>query len=185
MPEVDNALHKIMSFIDDHSGEISEGDYLDMCNKLRDVYRVEDRPPVRVRTLPRSLQTNPLDSIYEKCMILVRKRKEIKSNILKHKIRQRITQRFKKEAINAFCDALNLPPYNSLDELRNDGYIIDTHSFFTDYKNIMNDHIRGLQTGYAVELDNIELEMERICNFIEATDRVIDAFYEIEVTIQT
>ena len=49
----------------------------------------------------------------------------------------------------------------------------------------MNDHIRGLQTGYAVELDNIELEMERICNFIEATDRVIDAFYEIEVTIQT
>lgn len=93
MPEVDNTLHKIMSFIDDHSGEIPEGDYLDMCNKLRDVYRVEDRPPVRVRTLPRSLQTNPLDSIYEKCMILVRKRKEIKSNILKHKIRQRITHR--------------------------------------------------------------------------------------------
>ena len=70
MPEVDNTLHKIMSFIDDHSGEISEGDYLDMCNKLRDVYRVEDRLPIRVRTLPLSLQTNPIDSIYEKALQL-------------------------------------------------------------------------------------------------------------------
>ena len=34
----DLALQKIMTFIDNHSDELSEGDYLEMCNKLRDIF---------------------------------------------------------------------------------------------------------------------------------------------------
>ena len=34
-----NSLHKIMTLIDNHSEEIPEGDYLDMCNTLRDIFR--------------------------------------------------------------------------------------------------------------------------------------------------
>ena len=82
-----NPLRKIMTFIDDHSESIPEGDYLDMCNKLRDVY-INDQTSTRNRNrvLPRSLQDNPYDIIYERCMVLVRKRKEIKKSLKRTKI---------------------------------------------------------------------------------------------------
>jgi len=53
----DVALQKIMTFIDNHSDELPEGDYLEMCNKLRDIFRGEQRSR-RVRTLPTSLRVN-------------------------------------------------------------------------------------------------------------------------------
>ena len=177
----DDTLRKIMTFIDDHVDEISEGDYLDMCNKLRDVYR--GNTVRRRRILPTSLQTNPMDSIYERCMVLVRTRKEIKKALSKIKIRHRVTSRFKIEALTAYCSALNLPLCTTLEELQSIGHATDSREFFTDYMRIINEHSRGLHNGYIVELDNIELEMERICEFMNANNRIIDAFYEINVDI--
>ena len=72
-------LHKIMGFIDDHSNELSEGEYLEMCNKMRDIFRIEH--PRRIRTIPDSLRVNPMDIIFERCMVLVRKRKLLKKNL--------------------------------------------------------------------------------------------------------
>ena len=86
----DDTLRKIMTFIDDHVDEISEGDYLDMCNKLSEVYKNEQTNTYnRNRVLPRSLQNDPYDTIYERCMVLVRKRKELK-NLLKQLIRDEV-----------------------------------------------------------------------------------------------
>ena len=180
----DNPLHKIMTFIDDHSESIPEGDYLDMCNKLRDVY-INDQTNTRNRNrlLPRSLQNNPYDSIYERCMILVRKRKELKNLLKQLKIRRRVTSRFKIEALTAYCSALNLPLYTTIEELQSIGHAPNSQEFFADYMRLVNEHSRGLQNGYIVELDNIELEMENICNFMNANNRIIDAFYEINVDI--
>lgn len=177
----DDALRKIMTFIDDHVDEISEGDYLDMCNKLRDVYR--NNTTRRRRILPTSLQTNPMDSIYERCMVLVRKRKEIQKLIKQIKIRHRITSRFKIEALTTYCSALNLPLCTTIEELQSIGHALNSREFFEDYMRIINEHSRGLQNGYVVELDNLELEMERICEFMNANNRIIDAFYEINVVI--
>ena len=177
----DDTLRKIMTFIDDHVDEISEGDYLDMCNKLRDVYR--GNTVRRRRILPTSLQTNPMDSIYERCMVLVRTRKEIKKALSKIKIRHRVTSRFKIEALTAYCSALNLPLCTTIEELQSIGHALNSREFFTDYMRIINEHSRGLHNGYVVELDNLELEMERICEFMNANNRIIDAFYEINVVI--
>ncbi len=179
-----NPLRKIMTFIDDHSESIPEGDYLDMCNKLRDVY-INDQTSTRNRNrvLPRSLQDNPYDIIYERCMVLVRKRKEIKKSLKRTKIRHRITSRFKIEALTAYCSALNLPLCTTIEELQSIGHAPNSREFFDDYMRIVNEHSRGLQNGYIVELDNIELEMETVCNFMNANNRIIDAFYEINVNI--
>ena len=76
-----NALHKIMTLIDNHSEEIPEGDYLDMCNTLRDIFRNGEDVPRRNRTLPASLRIHPMDIIFERCMVLVRKRKEYKKHL--------------------------------------------------------------------------------------------------------
>jgi hypothetical protein len=179
-----NTLHKIMTFIDEHSDSISEGDYLDMCNKLSDVYKNEQTNTYnRNRVLPRSLQNDPYDTIYERCMVLVRKRKEIKKLFIQTKLRRRITSRFKIEALTAYCSALNLPLCVTIEELQSIGHASNSKEFFTDYMRIINEHTRGLQNGYIVELDNIELEMENICNFMNANNRIIDAFYDINVNI--
>ena len=75
----DTTLQKILTLIDNHSEEIPEGDYLDMCNKLRDIYR--EQQPRRVRTLPNTLRINPMDTIFQRCMVLVRRRKELKKSL--------------------------------------------------------------------------------------------------------
>ena len=122
-----NSLHKIMTLIDNHSEEIPEGDYLDMCNTLRDIFRNGETQTRRTRTLPSSLRINPMDVIFERCMVLVRKRKEYKKLINLTKPRIRITNIFKREAIHAYCGALELPLCNTIEDLniyrRNDSNV--------------------------------------------------------------
>ena len=43
-----STLQKIMSLVDNHSDEIPEGDYLEICNTLRDITRNNRR----IRILP-------------------------------------------------------------------------------------------------------------------------------------
>jgi len=173
-------LHKIMGFIDDHSDELSEGEYLEMCNKLRDIFRIEH--PRRVRIIPDSLRVNPMDIIFERCMVLVRKRKLLKKNLYSTKPRVRITKIIKREALHAYCGAMDLPFCETMEELNELGHRPQP-DFFLDYLELTNTHRRRQREMYIKQLDDIENEMNTMCSFFTSTQRIIDAFYEVQVGI--
>ena len=175
-------IQKIMTLVDDHSDELPEGDYLEICNKLKDMFlnRHNTRRP---RTLPRSLQPNPMDVIYERCMVLVRERKRLKRSLNQVKIKHRITARVKREALDSYCDALNLPYCETLQDLQELGHASNSNDFFKDYMNLINGYLRGLRERYIVECDNIENEILVYSNFVCATQRIIDSFNDIHLNI--
>jgi hypothetical protein len=177
-------IKKIMTLIDDHSDELPEGDYLEICNKLRDMFLNRyDRPNRRTRTLPRTLQLNPMDMIYERCMVLVRERKKLKRSFKDVKIRRRVTSRVKREALDSYCNAMSLPYCETLQDLQSLGHALDSDDFFLDYMNLINEYVRGLRERYISELDSIENEISTISNFITYTQRIIDAFNAIGIDI--
>ena len=173
-------LHKIMGFIDDHSNELSEGEYLEMCNKMRDIFRIEH--PRRIRTIPDSLRVNPMDIIFERCMVLVRKRKLLKKNLYFNKPRVRITKKIKREALHAYCGAMDLPLCETMEELNELGHRPQS-DFFSDYLELTNIHRRRQYEMYIKQLDDIENEMNVVCNFFTSTQRIIDAFYAVQVGV--
>ena len=159
-------IKKIMTLIDDHSDELPEGDYLEICNKLRDMFLNRyDRPNRRTRTLPRTLQLNPMDMIYERCMVLVRERKKLKRSFKDVKIRRRVTSRVKREALDSYCNAMSLPYCETLQDLQSLGHALDSDDFFLDYMNLINEYVRGLRERYISELDSIENEISTFSNF--------------------
>lgn len=177
-------IKKIMTLIDDHSDELPEGDYLEICNKLRDMFLNRyDRPNRRTRTLPRTLQLNPMDMIYERCMVLVRERKKLKRSFKDVKIRRRVTSRVKREALDSYCNAMSLPYCETLQDLQSLGHALDSDDFFLDYMNLINEYVRGLRERYISELDSIENEISTFSNFITYTQRIIDAFNAIGIDI--
>ncbi len=174
-------LHKIMGFIDDHSQELPEGEYLEMCNKLRDMFR--HQRPQRVRTLPDSLlRINAMDTIYERCMVLVRNRKFLKKCLYFTKPRIRVSKNVKREALHAYCGAMELPLCETIEELNELGHNPQP-DFFSDYLELVNLHRRRQREFYIKKLDDIENEMTTICNFITATQRITDAFYAVQVDV--
>ena len=175
-----NSLHKIMTLIDNHSEEIPEGDYLDMCNTLRDIFRNGETQTRRTRTLPSSLRINPMDVIFERCMVLVRKRKEYKKLINLTKPRIRITNIFKREAIHAYCGALELPLCNTIEDLNTLGYH-PQDDFFKDYLNLTNSHKLRQREEYIQQLDEYENEIIRIDNFNNSVYDMVDIFYDVSI----
>ena len=129
-------LQKIMSLVDNHSDEIPEGDYLEICNTLRDI----SRNTRRVRTLPVRLRENPLDTIVTKCMGFVRERKRIRRALKTCKKRYRVTKNIKSEALEAYCNALNLPLCETIEELQELGYASNSHDFFLEYLSFSNEY---------------------------------------------
>ena len=180
MSNSDATLQKIMALIDDHSEEIPEGDYLDMCNKLRDIFR--DQHPRRTRTLPNTLRINPMDTIFQRCMVLVRRRKELKKDLHSTKPRSRITFRVTQEALDAYCSAMDLPLCNTLEELYALGHE-PLDNFFEEYLQLTNEHRRRERERYIKQLDEIENEVTNICHFITATQSLMNAFYAVQVGV--
>jgi|TARA_B100001094_G_C18192394_1_gene808185 hypothetical protein len=175
-------IKNIMTLVDDHSDELPEGDYLEICNKLKDMF-VNRNNTRRPRTLPRSLQLNPMDRIFERCMVLVRERKQLKRSLKEVKIRKRVTVRLKREALDSYCNAMDLPYCETLQDLQDLGHAHDSNDFFKDYMNLINGYLRGLRERYIVECDNIENEMLTYSHFICSTQRIINAFNDIELDI--
>src|SRR6056300_1287429 len=171
----DVALQKIMTFIDNHSDELPEGDYLEMCNKLRDIFRGEQRSR-RVITLPTSLRVNPMDIIYERCMVLVRKKRELRRALIYSKKRKRITQNFKNEAIKSYCIILGLDENMTLTDLQSEGYIPDENVLYNEYR-------EGLRYLQIQELDNIDNEMNRVIHFLSSTQNVVNEYNSINVNV--
>jgi len=178
----DLALQKIMTFIDNHSDELSEGDYLEMCNKLRDIFRGEQRSR-RVRTLPTSLRVNPMDVIYERCMVLVRKKRELRRALIYSKKRKRITQNFKNEAIKTYCIILGLDENMTLTDLQNEGHIPDESIFYKEFLRVTNEYREGLRYLQIQELDNIDNEMNRVIHFLSSTQNVVNEYNSINVNV--
>lgn len=179
-----NSLQKIMSFIDTHSQDLPEGDYLEMCNKLRDLFRVEQEQQTRrVRTLPPSLRLNPSDIIYERCLILLRKKKEIKRSLVYSKIRKRITQKFKDQAVYSYCSVMGLDVSTSLSDLKATGQITNENYFFKEFLRIINNYKTELRNIQVTELNNIDNEMRRIVHFMTSTQKIIDDFNAININV--
>lgn len=172
-------LQKIMSLVDNHSDEIPEGDYLEICNTLRDISRNNRR----VRILPPRLRENPLDTIISRCMVLVRERKTIKRGLNTCKKRYRLTRSVKKEALDAYCYALQLPICDTLEQLQELGYAGNSDEFFTEYLRFTNEFRQGQRERFIRNLDSIENEMETIRSFMRVNQGIINSFYEINLDV--
>ena len=172
-------LQKIMSLVDNHSDEIPEGDYLEICNTLRDI----SRNTRRVRTLPVRLRENPLDTIVTKCMGFVRERKRIRRALKTCKKRYRVTKTIKNEALEAYCNALDLPLCETVEELQELGYASNSHDFFLEYLSFSNEYRQCQREVYIRNLDSIENEMEIVTSFMRVNQGIIDTFYEINLDV--
>tara|TARA_Y200000002_G_scaffold321611_1_gene281854 strand:- start:213 stop:764 length:552 start_codon:yes stop_codon:yes gene_type:complete len=174
-----STLQKIMSLVDNHSDEIPEGDYLEICNTLRDMSRNNRR----IRILPPRLRENPLDTIIGRCMALVRERKVIKNGLKTCKKRYRLTKSVKKEALDAYCYALELPICETLEELQELGYASNSDDFFKEYLRFTNEFRQGQRETFIRNLDSIENEMQTICSFMRINQDIINSFYEINLDV--
>jgi hypothetical protein len=54
------ALTQLMSLIDLNSKSLPEGDYLEMCNRMKDIYKVVPRPTSPEAALPRVQNTSSI-----------------------------------------------------------------------------------------------------------------------------
>jgi len=172
-------LQKIMSLVDNHSDEIPEGDYLEICNTLRDISRNNRR----VRTLPVRLRENPLDTIVTKCMGFVRERKRIRRALKTCKKRHRLTKTIKNEALEAYCNASDLPLCETIEELQELGYASNSYDFFTEYLSFSNEYRQCQREAYIRNLDSIENEMAIVTAFMRVNQGIINTFYEINLDV--
>ena len=179
-----NSLQKIMSFIDTHSQDLPEGDYLEMCNKLRDLFRVEQEQQTRrVRTLPPSLLLNPFEIIYERCTVLLRKKREIKRSLIYSKIRKRITRTFKEQVVKTYCTVIGLDTSSTIENLKELGHVQDENAFYKEFLKILNEYKTELRETQIRQIENINNEMRRIVQFMSLTQKTIDDFNTININV--
>ena len=77
---------------------------------------------------------------------------------------------------------MDLPFCETMEELNELGHIPQP-DFFLDYLELTNMHRRRQREMYIKQLDDIENEMNTVCSFFTSTQRIIDAFYEVQVGI--
>ena len=155
------ALTQLMSLIDLNSKSLPEGDYLEMCNRMKDIYKVVPRPTSPEAALPRiqtrvpfqprrpfpesdseEEQNNEGDQITEQINQYAhaiaqanRQLRQRESRLKYLKIKQRVTAAVRKDAVRERAQQLGirLREY-TLEELRAKGHnVSDERSFYRSY----------------------------------------------------
>ena len=162
------ALTQLMSLIDLNSKSLPEGDYLEMCNRMKDIYKVVPRPTSPEAALPRIQVRNPLQPVplvlddpeeerishlrHELCnamSAITRANRELKqreSRLKYLKTKQRVTAAVRKDAVRERAQQLGirLREY-TLEELRAKGHnVSNERSFYRSYLDRSNLITQGI-----------------------------------------
>lgn len=102
---MENLTH-LMSLIDANSEKLSEGDYLEMCNTIKNVHKhiqIDNEPVIndRIRT---EAELNLENNLHEQVMMIERLKDKIKTT----KIRTRLSPNMKVDAIKEFAIVMGL-----------------------------------------------------------------------------
>lgn len=131
------ALTSVMSIIDQNSELISEGDYLKLCNLMKDLHKVV---PKQVRVPFQPVQISPelvarRDHWNRELNRVVSELRVIRSRMRALKIRQRVTEGVRRDAIRDAAKRLGLRlQMLTLENLRANGVVIPhAHVFFKEY----------------------------------------------------
>ena len=166
------ALTQLMSLIDLNSKSLPEGDYLEMCNRMKDIYKVVPRPTSPEAALPRvqthvpfqprrpfpesdseEEQNDEGDQITEQINQYAhaigqatRQIRQRESRLKYLKIKQRVTAAVRKDAVRERAQQLGirLREY-TLEELRAKGHnVSDERSFYRSYLDRSNLITQGI-----------------------------------------
>jgi len=177
------ALTQLMSLIDLNSKSLPEGDYLEMCNRMKDIYKVVPRPTSPEAALPRiqtrvpfqprrpfpesdseEEQNNEGDQITEQINQYAhaigqanRQLRQRESRLKYLKIKQRVTATVRKDAVRERAQQLGirLREY-TLEELRAKGHnVSDERSFYRSYLDRSNLITQGLILDIQDEIAEI------------------------------
>jgi hypothetical protein len=177
------ALTQLMSLIDLNSKSLPEGDYLEMCNRMKDIYKVVPRPTSPEAALPRiqtrvpfqprrpfpesdseEEQNNEGDQITEQINQYAhaigqanRQLRQRESRLKYLKIKQRVTAAVRRDAVRERAQQLGirLREY-TLEELRAKGHnVSDERSFYRSYLDRSNLITQGLILDIQDEIAEI------------------------------
>ena len=166
------ALTQLMSLIDLNSKSLPEGDYLEMCNRMKDIYKVVPRPTSPEAALPRiqtrvpfqprrpfpesdseEEQNNEGDQITEQLIQYAhaigqatRQIRQRESRLKYLKIKQRVTAAVRKDAVRERAQQLGIRLRDfTLEELRSKGHSVsDERSFYRSYLDRSNLITQGI-----------------------------------------
>jgi len=177
------SLTQLMSLIDLNSKSLPEGDYLEMCNKMKDIYKIVPRPTSPEAVLPRiqtrvpfqprrpfpesdseEEQNNEGDQITEQINQYAhaigqanRQLRQRESRLKYLKIKQRVTATVRKDAVRERAQQLGirLREY-TLEELRAKGHnVSDERSFYRSYLDRSNLITQGIILDIQDEIAEI------------------------------
>lgn len=166
------ALTQLMSLIDLNSKSLPEGDYLEMCNRMKDIYKVVPRPTSPEAALPRiqtrvpfqprrpfpesdseEEQNNEVDHMREQVFqyaqsigAATRQIRHRESRLKYLKIKQRVTATVRKDAVRERAQQLGIRLREfTLEELRAKGHSVsDERSFYRSYLDRSNLITQGI-----------------------------------------
>jgi hypothetical protein len=187
-----DSLVSLMSAIDLNSKSIPEGDYLEMCNCMKELYKVVPRatspdvvvlPRINVhRSLPDSdTESDEDDDIFVYRPVIsdiahhinlntqytretINEIKRIESRLKYLKLKQRITASIKRDAVRERAQQLGLRlRCLTIEELNQRGHIIqDERSFYKSYMERQNDITRNLITDLRRQLFTLNIRHENL-----------------------
>lgn len=168
------ALTQLMSLIDLNSKTLPEGDYLEMCNKMKDIYKVVPRPTSPEATLPRVQTRAPFQPVLfsdseneEQNDNELRERDQMREQLWQYshalgqaarqirqresrlkylKIKKRVTAAVRKDAVRERAQELGirLREY-TLEELRAKGHnVANERNFYKSYLDRRNIVTQGI-----------------------------------------
>jgi hypothetical protein len=177
------ALTQLMSLIDLNSKSLPEGDYLEMCNRMKDIYKVVPRPTSPEAALPRiqtrvpfqprrpfpesdseEEQNNEGDQITEQLIQYAhaigqatRQIRQRESRLKYLKIKQRVTAAVRKDAVRERAQQLGIRLREfTLEELRAKGHnVSDERSFYRSYLDRSNLITQGIILDIQDEIAEI------------------------------
>ena len=177
-------LTSLMQSIDLISKSIPEGDYLKMCNDMKDIYKVIPRPTSPGAHLPRIRTTRALpesdsesddddefllrpiggqyrEELHQHLMGMTRRSREIKriqSRLKVLKIKQRVTAAVRKDAVRERAQQLGFRlREHTMEELRAKGHHIpNERSFYKGYMERQNLLTRNLINDLTNDVQELE-----------------------------
>jgi hypothetical protein len=155
------ALTNMMSIIDLNSESIPEGDYLKLCNFMRDLHKIIPKtavnsppPPFSPVAIPEDLRIARDNWQRELCRVTA-ELKLIKSRIKALKIRRNITEAVRREAIREAANRWGVRLQQlTIQNLRENGVVFDSpYRLYKEYLDRTNANTQEL-------LDNLTVQYE-------------------------
>lgn len=172
-----DSLIKLMSLIDLNSQSLPDGQYLEACNYMKDIYKHVPKPtspgmlPRTVNPIHHDERLNDFNEIQRQINSTSREIRAIESRLKYLRTRQRITQSIKTDAIRERAQQLGIRlRVCTMEELRAKGHIIpDERSFYKSYLErhnlIVMDIIRDIRGDLGIlneHLQNLTIQRDEL-----------------------